>query len=140
MVVERRKKRIYAYLSMKAVDGSDQSIYGIVRMGGDVTTGRKVDHVKGICAFFEQSQDKLYLNENDLFFYGTLDDLAKMYYRDLPDEINLSKYRDKSKNYSSPKPGSRYDFMFISIPINEMNLREDQTSFVGILTQNARRW
>lgn len=76
-------------------------LYGVVSMAGQVQYPRSIT-VSNMQKLFEFDVGrKLVFVKNPLFFYGTKNELAKFYERDIPYKLGQHKDREYSKGYTS---------------------------------------
>ncbi len=125
-----RQRRIQQ-LDFKATIGQNDGLYGIVRF----STEEEHTRVIALCVAFEAAvtQKKMCINTDSYFFYGTLDDLAGNYRRDIPTQVQQEARLDRGfycdHLSKSPLALGRKDG-FYTLPLEKLNLTLPQRYLV----------
>lgn len=136
MRIQEMKVRTAQDIKIRAVKGPDQVINGIIRLTGS----RGTTKIWGICTFFQANPQsgQIYIDDQSMFFCGSLGDLVKNYNRNGANDCRLSD--DKLIPYVdhpySSLPNSVADFY--RIPIAEMRLGTGQQALIDQLMEQVK--
>lgn len=121
---------IHTHFGLRAVDGEQNSICGIVRMTEANSTSSEVRNICGIFMLHDES----YLAKNALFFCGPQLELGRNYRRGIPTRLNLAEFKDKD---CPPVEKSTYGYDDklgqLIIPTYKMELSLAQKQIISFL-------